>query len=644
MKKQSRSQQWKRVWGKLTAPFSRAFFGGSRLLYRQLGEERVETPTRLLIKRFLRKKSGVVACVVLVALFLFVFLCPAFFGMDVNYTDALQQNVAPNYTMLSLPAGLRGQIRSVDGFSGFSVGLGKDGKVYVWGDGKDRLTGVDLKEVPESVQNASVAFVAAGKDHAIAVLQDGRVIGWGDDSCGQYGTKPLLNVLPMPTALIGGEIPVEEMSSLSCGYQATALVTKPGKAYFWGNTFAVRNLSALASDERVERVGVQKAVFSNSVLALLLKDGTFYTGAQTYFTSVRTSTGKSGDSLQEYLQGKRAVDIAATNKCVALILDDGEVVVSGVFENDENKLPVLQQGERATSLAAGTRHFVLTTDRGNAYAWGHNAYGQCDVTQNGKTEKVYAGSLQTYLVDGDGNLLQKTGLKGYLMGTDNRGRDVFTRIVHGGKMTMTVGAVAVIISTLIAVSVGCLAGYFGGWVDVLLMRVTEIFSSIPFLPFAMLLSTILRNYAVSEGARIFLIMLILGVLSWTGLAKIIRAQVLAEREKEFVTAAKALGVKQGRIAFRHVLPNVLSVVLVSVTLDFAGCLLTESSLSYLGFGVQQPQPTWGNMLTGANNSLVIQNYWWQWLFPALFLSVATVCINIVGDALREALDPKSSGL
>ena len=159
----------------------------------------------------------------------------------------------------------------------------------------------------------------------------------------------------------------------------------------------------------------------------------------------------------------------------------------------------------------------------------------------------------------------------------------------------------------------------------------------------MLLSQIVKYYNVSEGMRIFLIMLILGALSWTGLARMIRAQVLSEREKDYTQAARAIGVKERVIAFRHVLPNVVSVILVSMTLDFAGCLLTESSLSYLGFGVQQPTPTWGNMLHGSNNSIIIQNYWWQWLFPALFLSLATICINIVGDSLRDALDPKNNG-
>ena len=145
-----------------------------------------------------------------------------------------------------------------------------------------------------------------------------------------------------------------------------------------------------------------------------------------------------------------------------------------------------------------------------------------------------------------------------------------------------------------------------------------------------------------ENTRIFIIMLILGLLSWTGLAKLIRGQILAEREKEFVTAARSMGVKEGRIAFKHILPNVISVILVSVTLDFAGCMLTESSLSYLGFGVQLPRPTWGNMLDGSRNALVIQSYWWRWVFPAAIFGICTICINLVGDALRDAVDPKSA--
>ncbi len=139
-----------------------------------------------------------------------------------------------------------------------------------------------------------------------------------------------------------------------------------------------------------------------------------------------------------------------------------------------------------------------------------------------------------------------------------------------------------------------------------------------------------------------MIMVILGVLSWTSLARLVRAQVLAEREQEFVTAARAMGIKELTIVFKHIIPNVISVIIVTATLDFATCMLTESSLSFLGFGVALPRPTWGNMLNGAINSVVIKSYWWRWVFPSILLGVCCICINLVGDGLRDAIDPKSN--
>ena len=292
-------------------------------------------------------------------------------------------------------------------------------------------------------------------------------------------------------------------------------------------------------------------------------------------------------------------------------------------------------------ITAGAFHFAALTESGKAYAWGANDKGQCKV--NGKEcADVFTGAYQTYLVDNEGKLIKSVGLRGYPFGTDNRGRDTFTRIVHGGKMTMTIGAVAVIVSTVIAIIIGCLSGYFGGWIDMLLMRLTEIVAAIPFLPFAMILSALMSQTTIDEKSRIFLIMVILGVLSWTGLARLVRGQVLSARENEYVTAAKAMGVKETKIAFRHILPNVISIIIVTLTLDFAGCMLTESSLSFLGFGVQYPRPTWGNMLNATRTLTIIGNFWWLWVFPGLFLAITTICINIVGDTLRDVLDPKSS--
>ncbi len=615
--------------------FKRAFTGNKDLPELQVGE-RIESPSKLVAQAFFSKKTALFALVLLIGLFLFVFIAPVFVPMDVNYTDPLQQNVAPNYSMRSVPRSLQNSVLSIDGFSGFSVGLSKQGEAFVWGNAIDRLNKRNMKEIPKEVQTEGAAFLAAGKDHILALTKTGKLVGWGDKSCGQYGFEPVLNAVAMPEILKENIAP-ESVRSLVCGYQTSALVKTDGEAYLWGNQNAVKNLSELS-----HLTGVKEIAFTNSTAIALFENGEISTGTETVFTSVTTSQGAQNISLTAYLVGRKATQIATTNKCVGVLTDTGELILSGVFENGENQMPALKDGERFVSIGGGTRHFVGVTNKGNAYAWGHNAYGQCDLKADGKTAQVFAGALQSYAVDETGKLIQSVGLKGYIMGTDGRGRDVFARIVHGGKMTMTIGAVAVLVSSVIAILVGCVAGFFGGWIDILLMRVTEIFSSIPFLPFAMLLSQIIKYYNITETTRIFIIMLILGALSWTGLARMIRAQVLAEREKEYTQAARAIGVKESAIAFKHVLPNIVSVILVSMTLDFAGCLLTESSLSYLGFGVQQPQPTWGNMLNGCNNSTVIQNYWWQWLFPALFLSLATISINVVGDALRDALDPKSN--
>ena len=386
-----------------------------------------------------------------------------------------------------------------------------------------------------------------------------------------------------------------------------------------------------------------KLVFTNDGLYGIDEDGNFVPGKSTKFNTI-TIQDENGQNkvvdIFEYIGGRKIVDIAATGGAIALVTDDGELIVAGMKE----ATPVIPEGDTIKHVSGGTRHFTLITEQGRVYAWGQNFRKQCevpaDLQEAGAVDIVFSSGFQNYAFK-DGKFVEAWGLKGYAFGTDDMGRDVFNRLMNGGKMTMTIGAVAVIVSTIIGIIVGCISGYFGGWVDILLMRITEIVGAIPFLPFALVLSAILQSSDLHENTRIFIIMLILGLLSWTGLAKLIRGQILAEREKEFVTAARSMGVKEGRIAFKHILPNVISVILVSVTLDFAGCMLTESSLSYLGFGVQLPRPTWGNMLDGSRNALVIQSYWWRWVFPALFLSIVVICINIIGDTLREVLDPKS---
>lgn len=630
----------------------RMFFGGSREMAKELDMdairasdvEKIESPSVMAVKAFFRRKLAVCALVVLIGMFLFVFIGPKFFPMDLNYTDPLQANMAPINSMMKVPDELKNNIKEINGFSDFTVGVSNDNNFYLWGKTKNNLTNVDFTKYPDEIQPGKVVHAAAGSDHIIAITTDGKVVGWGNKNNGQYGIVKNENdpYTQMPDELLNGTIDPNEVRQLICGYQCTALVMNDGTMHMWGNNNAMLSLPELTKGDKYA-ADIQKVAFSNYYAIVMRTDGTV-TGGQTLTFNMQTAvSNKDGEikNLRSYMKGRTVIDIAATNNCYGFIMDDGSVVVFGAAEYGEKDIPAETANEKMVKIIAGTRHFVTVGESGTVYTWGHNDGGQCNVAGD-VTENVFVGAKQTYLVTAEGELTRAEGFKGYPMGTDNMGRDILTRIVHGGKMTMTIGAVAVIVSTLIAIIVGCLSGYFGGWVDLLLMRITEICSSIPFLPFAMMLSYIIRTMAIPETMRIFIIMVMLGILSWTGLARMIRAQVLVEREKEFVVAAQSMGVKEGVIAFKHILPNVISVILVSVTLDFASCLLTESSLSYLGFGVQQPQPTWGNMLMGANNSIVIQNYWWQWVFPSIFLSIATISINIIGDTLRDVLDPKSS--
>lgn len=221
----------------------------------------------------------------------------------------------------------------------------------------------------------------------------------------------------------------------------------------------------------------------------------------------------------------------------------------------------------------------------------------------------------------------------HLLGTDSLGRDVFSRMIVAGRVSLSVGLVAVLIAVTIGTILGSIAGYYGGAVDMVIMRIVDVVISFPVLFLIITISTLLKPSMYNA-------MIVIGFVQWTNTARLVRGEILRVREYEFVEATRALGARNGRIIVRHILPNIIAPVVVQATLQTARAILTEASLSFLGVGVQQPIPSWGNMLNEAMSLTVLATKMWIWLPPGLAILLTVLSINFLGDGLRDALDPK----
>ncbi|MGI6137003.1 MAG: ABC transporter permease [Christensenellales bacterium] len=248
---------------------------------------------------------------------------------------------------------------------------------------------------------------------------------------------------------------------------------------------------------------------------------------------------------------------------------------------------------------------------------------------------VVRNNRTTYLID----IFAKPSAEHWL-GTDANGMDVITRMMYGGRISLLIGFIVIFLETILGVIMGGIAGYFGKWVDNLIMRIVDIFNCIPFLPIMIILGSVFDKLQLGSYERIMWLMILMGVLGWPGIARLVRGQILSLREQEFMLAAEASGISAKRRIFRHLVPNVMPQLIVNATMGLGGIIITESTLSFLGLGAKYPLATWGSMINSVSDASSLVNYTYIWIPVGVLICLTVIAFNFVGDGLRDAFDPK----
>ena len=456
-----------------------------------------------------------------------------------------------------------------------------------------------------------------------------------------------------------------------------SLVKEGENVYTFGDALMVANTRSLAgkfSVSAVETTGFTvSAEFASAAQAAVAggaaqfeADGTIYTvenkgksSSIYHVESIALATKSVFDPFEESMGDltrsfafRYAAEIARAKGQSAFSLDGKDYVLSG----ETNELTVSVKENGATTPVCSVSDILVSPNANDIFLTADFKALIRENIRDKQTKFQYTdakGEQADYRIDRVNTTYTVRTLKesrvitmfefptaAHLLGTDGNGMDVMTRLMYGGRISLMVGFVVVLLETIIGIVLGGISGYFGGWIDTAIMRFVDLFNCIPFYPIVMIIGTVMDKMEIDPIKRIFILMAVLGLLGWTSIARVVRGQILSLREQDFMVATEATGIRVSRRIFKHLVPNVMPLLIVQATMSLGGIIITEATLSFLGLGVKYPLASWGSIINAATDVHVMTNYWFIWI-PAGILIVLTVLgFNFVGDGLRDAFDPK----
>ncbi len=550
---------------------------------------KVMSPGMLVFKRFIRNKLAVVGLVILVVMFIFAFLGPLFSPYTQTQVFKGVSSMVKDYAGATYNTELRYTVADDVSFTTvdsaqFLLALGKKAPTFTSGG-----TSFSYVEEGENIyrilQLDPVAEVLMGRINP----QNGFEVT--DEFTAAYEAAMEED---LTTFELDGEIyhiTTERKSSIISQDQDVALgMLNVYDPYSRSDTELVDSY-----DFRLE-----------SIRAIVAKKSTFTVGDQQY--NIRLDEG------QTTILDASGREIAEVSDIIVNPLDQATF------------LDVDFKGAVREAIYNRQNEFLYTEENGETIEYD---IVRVNLTYNIKKE------TPTELI----RMFELPSTEHWL-GLDNNGMDLFTRLMYGGRVSLMVGFVVIFLEVVIGIIVGGISGFFGGIVDTALMRFVDLFNSIPFYPMVLIFGSVMDTLEVEPMVRIFLLMAILGLLGWTGVARLVRGQILSLREQDFMVATEATGIRTSRRIFKHLVPNVMPLMIVYASSGLGGIIITEATLGFLGLGIKYPLASWGSIINTASDAFVMTNYWFMWIPAGLLILLTVLGFNFVGDGLRDAYDPK----